>query len=113
METEITAIKFEVVNGTKFGKSFTFSMDPIDMARFKTAATVKRRIEDYVARSGVFKKEELKDLTYDMKEFMTIWKNEVEEIKKKEKVEEERSWLKGLSNCLKRIMNESTLKSQL
>ena len=101
METKITAIRFEVVNGMKVGKSYTFSMNPIDMARFKTAATVKRKIEEYVAQSGIFKHDEVKSLSYDMKEFMTIWKKEVEEIKRKEKEEDERALLKGLSQCIK------------
>jgi hypothetical protein len=73
----------------KYGKSFTFVQDPVEMARYKTAATVKRRIEDYVARYGVFLLDELKYLVYDMKEFNEKWKEEVKKIREKEKEEEE------------------------
>lgn len=39
MEIQITAIKFETVNGKKTGKSFTFKLDPKKMAVYKTEAT--------------------------------------------------------------------------
>ena len=58
MEIQITAIKFETVNGKKTGKSFAFKLDPKKMAVYKTEATLRKKIEEYVAKSGVFKKEE-------------------------------------------------------
>ena len=54
MEIKITAIKFETVNGRKTGKSFRFGMDPKKMAKYKTEATVRKKIEEYVAKNGVF-----------------------------------------------------------
>ena len=77
MEIQITAIKFEMVNGKKTGKSFTFKMDPKKMAEYKTEATLRKKIDEYVAKSGVFKKEELKDLKYSMKDFLEEWKKQI------------------------------------
>ena len=76
MEVKITAIKFETLNGKKVGKSFDFKLDPKKMARHKTEATVKKKVEEYIAKSGVFKKDDLKDLTYDMKEFLQEWRKQ-------------------------------------
>jgi uncharacterized protein (DUF1810 family) len=77
MEIQITAIKFETVNGKKTGKSFAFKVDPKKLTVFKTEATLRKKIEWYVAQSGVFKKEELKDLKYNMKEFLEEWKKQL------------------------------------
>lgn len=77
MEIQITAIKFETVNGKKTGKSFAFKLDPKKMAVYKTEATVRKRVEEYVAKSGVFKSSELKDLKYSMKDFLEEWKKQV------------------------------------
>ena len=87
MEIQITAIKFETVNGKKTGKSFSFKADPKKLAVFKTEATLKKKIKEYVAKSGVFKKEELDDVKYNMKDFLEEWKKQVaiveaEELKK-------------------------------
>lgn len=90
MEISITAIKFELVNAQKIGKSFAFKLDPKKMAVYKTEATLRKKIEEYVAKSGVFKKEELKELKYNMKDFIEEWKKqlpiiEAEELAKLEK----------------------------
>ena len=77
MEIQITAIKFETVNGKKTGKSLAFKMDPKKMAVYKTEATLRKKIEEYVAKSGVFRKDELKDLKYSMKEFLEEWKKQL------------------------------------
>ena len=77
MEIQITAIKFETVNGKKTGKSFVFKLDPKKMAVYKTEATLRKKIEEYVAKSGIFKKEELDHVTYNMKDFLDVWKNQV------------------------------------
>ena len=89
MEIQITAIKFETVNGKKTGKSFSFKADPKKLAVFKTEATLKKKIKEYVAKSGVFKKEELDDVKYNMKDFLEVWKKQVaivqaEELKRLE-----------------------------
>ena len=77
MEIEITAIRFETVNGKKTGKSFSFKADPKKLAVFKTEATLRKKIEWYVAQSGVFKKEELKDVKYNMKAFLEEWRKQL------------------------------------
>ena len=77
MEIQITAIKFETINGKKTGKSFAFKLDPKKMAVFKTEATLRKKIEEYVAKSGVFKKDELKDLKYNMKDFLEEWRRQL------------------------------------
>ncbi len=51
---KILTIKFETVNGKKTGKSFSFEMDPREMAKYKTEATVRKKVADYVAKSGVY-----------------------------------------------------------
>ena len=84
MEIKITAIKFETVNGRKTGKSFSFGMDPKKMAKYKTEATVRKKIEEYVAKNGVFKREELKDLRYDMKEFLEEWRKQLPIVEEEE-----------------------------
>ena len=40
MEIQITAIKFETINGKKTGRSFAFKLDPKKMAKYKTEATL-------------------------------------------------------------------------
>ena len=42
MDIQITAIKFETVNGKKTGKSFSFKADPKKLAVFKTEAKIGR-----------------------------------------------------------------------
>ena len=74
MLVKITAIKFETINGKKVGRAFDFKLDPKKMAVHKTEATVKKKVEEYVVKSGVFKKEELKSVQYDMKEFLETGK---------------------------------------
>jgi hypothetical protein len=76
MKVKINVIKFETINGKKVGKSFTFSVDAKQMAKHKTEATVKKKVEEYIAKSGVFKKDELKELKYDMKDFLQEWKKQ-------------------------------------
>ncbi len=92
---KINTIKFEIVGGKKVGKAFSFPMDAKKMAKHKTEATVKKKVEEYVAKSGVFKKTELKDLKYDMRDFLEEWKRqkvivEEEELKKLEQTDNEK-----------------------
>ena len=84
MKIKISVIKFEVVNGKKTGKSFSFEMDPKEMAKYKTEATVRKKIEDYVAKSGVFKRDELKDVKYSMKEFLEEWRKQIPIVEQEE-----------------------------
>ena len=77
MEIQITAIKFETVDGKKTGKSLAFKLDPKKMAAYKTETTLRKKIEESVAKSGVFKKEELDDVKYNMKDFLEEWKKQI------------------------------------
>ena len=74
---KILAIKFETVNGKKTGRSFSFPMDPRKMAEYKTEATVRKKIEEYVLKNGPFKKEEMKDVKYQLADFLAEWKKQV------------------------------------
>ena len=71
---KIEVLKFEVINGKKTGKSFSFEMDPKEMAKYKTEATVYKKIEEYVAKNSMFKHSELSELKYNMKDFLAEWK---------------------------------------
>lgn len=84
MEIQVTAIKFETVNGKKTGRSFAFKLDPKKMAAYKTEATLKKKIEEYVAKSGVFHNDELKELKYNMKDFLEEWKKQLPIVKAEE-----------------------------
>lgn len=64
--TKINIIKFEVVDGKKTAKAFSFQMDAKKMAKHKTEATVRKRIEDYIVENKFFKRSELKDVKIDM-----------------------------------------------
>ena len=77
MEIQITAIKLETVNGKKTGKSLAFKLDHKKMAAYKTETTLRKKIEESVAKSGVFKKEELDDVKYNMKDFLEEWKKQI------------------------------------
>ena len=78
---------FELVDGKIKGKSFDFKLDPKKMAIYKTEATLRKKIDEYVAKSGVFKKEDLKDLKYNMKDFLAEWKKQIP-ILEAEKIKE-------------------------
>ena len=82
---KIQAIKFETIDGKKTGKSFSFEMDPKEMAKYKTESTVRKKIEEYVVSSGVFKRSELSELKYlGMKEFLDDWKKMIPVVKAEE-----------------------------
>ena len=91
MEIQITAIKFETVNGKKTGKSFSFKLDPKKMAQYKTEATVRKKIEEYVAKSGIFRRDELKELKYNMKDFLEEWKRQLPIVEAEEMAKYETS----------------------
>ena len=73
---KINVIKFETINGKNVGKAFSFPMDAKKMARYKTEATVRKKVEEYVTKSGLFKKNELNELKYDMTDFLQEWKKQ-------------------------------------
>lgn len=84
MKKKITVIKFEVVNGKKVGKTLSFDLDPKEMAKYKTENSLRKKIEELVVRSGVFKAADLKDLKYSMKDFLEEWKKQLPIVKAEE-----------------------------
>lgn len=89
MGIKITAIKFEIVNGKKTGRSFTFKLDPKKMAVYKSKGSLSKQVENYVVKSGIFKKEELKDVEFDMKDFLKEWRKQVEVLKAEKRAKQE------------------------
>ena len=78
MKITVSVINPEVVNGKKNEKVFSFEMDAKEMARqAKSVDSVQKRLEEYVVKSGFCKDDELKDLTYDMKDFIQEWKKQI------------------------------------
>ena len=91
MEIQITAIKFETVDGKKTGRSFSFMADPKKLAVYKTETSIKKKIKEYVSNSGIFKKEELENVKYNMKDFLEEWKKQ--QLAIAHKVEEIRQYV--------------------
>lgn len=91
MKIEITAIKYETVNGKKTGKSFRFRLDPRKMAAScKTEKSLRKKIiDEHVAKSGVFRKDELKDVELKMKDFVAEWKKQLKIVKAEEEAKHE------------------------
>ena len=50
---KISVLKLEMVIDKKTYKVFDFKLDPKEMAKFKTEATVKKKVAEYVAKSGI------------------------------------------------------------
>jgi hypothetical protein len=75
MSIKISVVKYEKINGKKFGKSFSFPMDVERMGRYKTSTSIKKKVEEYIVNNKFFRKEELGDLEYDMKEFLKAWRS--------------------------------------
>lgn len=84
MRIEITVSKYVTVNGKRVLKTFSSKLDPKAMAVYKTKGSLCKKIEADVVKSGVFKSEELKELEYDMKEFLVEWKKQVKIAKEEE-----------------------------
>lgn len=78
MEAKITVLKQTTINGKVTRKSFTFQMDAKKMAaKCKTEASVKKHIKEYVIQAGIFRKDELPYLKYNMKDFLAEWKKQL------------------------------------
>lgn len=86
---KVTAIKFEIINGKKMGKAFSFKADMKIYGKCKTLDAVKKQVQKDVVTGKIFKKADLPLLKYDMKELQEEWKRvrplvEAEEIKEAE-----------------------------
>lgn len=86
MNISITAIKFETINGKKTGRSFSFELNPKDMAkRCKTESSLNKFLDNYIVKGGVFNQADLPFLKYQNKqEFVTAWKLQLTKVKDEE-----------------------------
>ena len=86
-KVKVMVVKMVVVDGKKMGKSVTLNLDPEEMLGYSTVAMVKKRVLELVADARVFAPDELKDLKFDMKEFLKEWRGE---LRKKEEVRQKK-----------------------
>ncbi len=92
-KVKVMVMKMYEVEGKKVGKSVSLNLDPEKMASYFTVSMVKKKVLEMVADTRVFAPDELKELKFDMKNFLKEWRSEMrkkeEERKKKlEKVEQ-------------------------
>ena len=86
-KVKVMVMKKYEVEGKKMAKSVSLSLDPEKMERYSTVSMVKKRVLEMVADARVFAPDELKELKFDMKDFLKEWRSEMrkkeEERKKK------------------------------
>ena len=92
-KVKVMVMKKYEVEGKKMAKSVSLSLDPEKMERYSTVSMVKKKVLEMVADARVFAPDELKELKFDMKDFLKEWRSEMrkkeEDRKKKlEKVEQ-------------------------
>ena len=86
-KVKVMVMKKYEVEGKKMAKSVSLSLDPEKMVRYSTVSMVKKKVLEMVADARVFAPDELKELKFDMKDFLKEWRSEMrkkeEERKKK------------------------------
>ena len=86
-KVKVMVMKKYEVEGKKMAKSVSLSLDPEKMERYSTVSMVKKKVLEMVADARVFAPDELKELKFDMKDFLKEWRSEMrkkeEERKKK------------------------------
>ena len=92
-KVKVMVMKMYEVEGKKMAKSVSLSLDPEKMVGYSSVSMVKKKVLEMVADARVFAPDELKELKFDMKDFLKEWRSEMrkkeEERKKKlEKVEQ-------------------------
>ena len=92
-KVKVMVMKKYEVEGKKMAKSVSLNLDPEKMAHYFTVTMVKKKVLEMVADTRVFAPDELKELKFDMKDFLKEWRSEMrkkeEDRKKKlEKVEQ-------------------------
>ena len=92
-KVKVMVMKKYEVEGKKMAKSVSLNLDPEKMVSYFTVSMVKKKVLEMVADTRVFAPDELKELKFDMKDFLKEWRSEMrkkeEERKKKlEKVEQ-------------------------
>ena len=91
-KVKVMVMKKYEVEGKKMAKSVSLNLDPEKMVSYFTVSMVKKKVLEMVADTRVFAPDELKELKFDMKDFLKEWRSEMrkkeEDRKKKlEKVE--------------------------
>ena len=92
-KVKVMVMKMYEVEGKKMAKSVSLSLDPEKMAGYSSVSMVKKKVLEMVGDTRVFAPDELKELKFDMKDFLKEWrsvtrKKEEERKKKLEKVEQ-------------------------
>ena len=92
-KVKVMVMKMYEVKGKKMAKSISLSLDPEKMVGYSSVSMVKKKVQEMVADARVFAPDELKELKFDMKDFLKEWrsvtrKKEEERKKKLEKVEQ-------------------------
>ena len=92
-KVKVMVMKMYEVEGKKMAKSVSLSLDPEKMVGYSSVSMVKKKVMEMVADARVFAPDELKELMFDMKDFLKEWrsvtrKKEEERKKKLEKVEQ-------------------------
>ena len=92
-KVKVMVMKKYEVEGKKMAKSVSLNLDPEKMVSYFTVSMVKKKVLEMVADTRVFAPDELKELKFDMKDFLKEWRSEMrkkeEDRKKKlEKVEQ-------------------------
>lgn len=71
---KVTAVKFEVINGRKTGRMYSFKADMKEYGKCKTVTTLKKKVREDVVAGRIFKAAELDMLQYDMAELEQEWR---------------------------------------
>ena len=86
-KVKVMVMKKYEVEGKKMAKSVSLSLDPQKMVDYSSVSMVKKKVLEMVADARVFAPDELKELKFDMKDFLKEWRSEMrkkeEERKKK------------------------------
>ena len=86
-KVKVMVMKKYEVEGKKMAKSVSLSLYPQKMVDYSSVSMVKKKVLEMVADARVFAPDELKELKFDMKDFLKEWRSEMrkkeEERKKK------------------------------
>ena len=89
-KVKVMVMKMYEVEGKKMAKSVSLSLDPEKMVGYSSVSMVKKKVLEMVADVRVFAPDELKELKFDMKDFLKEWRSEMrkKEEERKNKLEE-------------------------
>ena len=89
-KVKVMVMKMYEVEGKKMAKSVSLSLDPEKMVGYSSVSMVKKKVMEMVADARVFAPDELKELMFDMKDFLKEWRSVTrkKEEERKNKLEE-------------------------